>query len=176
MSEQYGFYYDAGRCVQCRTCELACKNTYNVEPGVKWRRVMETWSGEYPDVARRFFSLACLHCQEPACAAVCPTGAISKRAGDGIVVVDREKCNGCGDCRPACPYGVPQFGADGTMQKCNYCLGTGRGPACAASCPAEALHYGTMEELLQKAAAKEGRRLDGATGPSLVVAGPVPDF
>ena len=131
MSKQYGFYYDAGRCIQCRTCEVACKGTRGLESGVKWRQVVETWDGEYPDVTRTFFSLACMHCDKPACAAVCPTGAIVKRVEDGIVVVDRDKCNGCQDCLPACPYGVPQFGTDGitqagflpvSIQKSHFCM------------------------------------------------------
>ncbi len=169
MSKQYGFYYDAGRCIQCRTCEVACKNTHDIEPGVKWRRVIETWGGEYPNVTRVFFSLSCMHCDKPACAAVCPTGAISKRAEDGIVVVDSDKCNGCQDCFPACPYGVPQFGADGIMQKCDFCLETGRGPACTASCPAEALNFGTLDELLAMATGKAARRMEGPTGPSVII-------
>ena len=173
MSKQYGFYYDAGRCVQCRTCELACKSTHNVEPGVKWRRVIETWSGNYPDVTRTFFSLACMHCEKPACVAACPTGAIRKRVEDGIVVVDMDKCNGCRDCLPACPYGVPQFGKDGKMQKCDFCTEIGSEPACAASCPAEALYSGTLDELLEMARGKgkAGRRMDGTTDPSIVVVG-----
>jgi anaerobic dimethyl sulfoxide reductase subunit B (iron-sulfur subunit) len=169
MSKQYGFYYDAGRCIQCRTCEVACKSTHNTEPGVKWRRVVETWGGEYPSVTRAFFSLACMHCEKPACAAVCPTGAIIKRAEDGIVVVDRAKCNGCQDCLSACPYGVPQFGGDGTMQKCDYCVETGREPACAVSCPAEALNFGTLDELLKMATGKAIKRMDGTTQPSLII-------
>ncbi len=170
MSKQYGFYYDAGRCIQCRTCEVACKNTHDIEPGVKWRRVVETWDGKYPNVTRNFFSLACMHCDKPACAAVCPTGAISKRAEDGIVLVDRDKCNGCQDCFSACPYDVPQFGDDGTMQKCDFCLEIGREPACAASCPAEALNFGTLDELLAMATGKATERMDGPTGPSVIIA------
>lgn len=169
MSKQYGFYYDAGRCIQCRTCEVACKSTHDLEPGVNWRRVIETWDGDYPNVTRTFFSLACMHCNKPACAEVCPTGAISKRSEDGIVVVDRDKCNGCRDCFTACPYGVPQFGNDGTMQKCDFCTGTGRKPACAASCPADALKSGTLDELLEMAKVKAARRLDGTIGPSMIV-------
>ena len=169
MSKQYGFYYDAGRCIQCRTCEMSCKGTRDIEPGVKWRRVVETWDGEYPDVTRTFFSLACMHCEKPACAAVCPTGAIIKRAEDGIVVVDRDKCNGCQDCLSACPYGVPQFGVDGIMQKCDFCIETGRKPACAVSCPAEALRYGTIDDLLEIAPDKTTERMDGATEPSIII-------
>lgn len=169
MSKQYGFYYDAGRCIQCRTCEMACKSNHNVELGIKWRRVLETWSGNYPGVVRTFFSLACMHCENPACAAVCSTGAISKRAEDGIVVVDRDKCNGCQDCFTACPFGVPQFGKDGTLQKCDFCLETGNEPACALSCPTEALKAGALDALLEMAKGRNAGRLDGTTGPSIII-------
>ena len=169
MSKQCGFYYDATRCIQCRTCEVACKSTHNIEPAVKWRRVIETWHGKYPGVTRTFFSLACMHCGKPACAAVCPTGAIIKRAEDGIVTVDADKCNGCQDCFSACPYGVPQFGDDGTMQKCDFCIKIGGEPVCAVSCPAEALNYGTLDDLLKMTGEKTTGRMDGATEPSVII-------
>ena len=104
MTKQYAFYFDADRCVMCYTCEVACKSTRNVELGVSWRKVIEIWRGEFPDVSRTFVSLSCLHCAEPACEDACPAGAISKRAEDGIVVVDKDKCTGCQDCYSACPY------------------------------------------------------------------------
>lgn len=167
MPKQYVFYYDAGRCIQCHTCELACKSTHDLEPGVKWRRVIENWNGDYPDVTRTFFSTACMHCEEPACVAVCPTGAITKRPEDGIVVVDSAKCNGCRDCFSACPYSVPQFGKDGIMQKCDFCLDTGREPVCAASCPAGALNFGTLDEPPETLTGKDFRRMDGTTKPSI---------
>ena len=169
MTKQYGFYFDANRCVQCRACELACKSTRNIEPGPKWIRVTDTWEGEFPNITRTFFSLTCLHCGKPACVEVCPTEAISKRAEDGIVVVDREKCNGCQECLTACPYDVPQFGSDGTMQKCDFCIDTGSEPACARHCPAEALHYGTMEALAVLAAEKGAQKLNGSTEPSIFI-------
>ena len=169
MSKQYVFFYDAGRCVQCHTCELACKSAHDLEPGVKWRRVTENWSGDYPDVTRTFLSMACMHCEKPACAAVCPAGAITKRPEDGIVVVDRDKCNGCRDCFLACPYSVPQFGKDGIMQKCDFCTGIGREPVCVASCPTEALKYGTLDEYPETSAGKTFTRMDGTTGPSMYI-------
>ena len=171
MSKQYGFYFDADRCVQCRTCEVACKSAHSIEPGIKWRRVVETWDGVYPDITCSFFALACMHCGKPACIEVCPTGAISKRGEDGIVVVDRDNCNGCQNCLPACPYGVPQFGDDGMMQKCDLCAGINMEPACAVSCPTEALRFGTLDELLHVSKGKVAKKLGGPTEPSIVVAG-----
>lgn len=169
MAKQYGFYFDTDRCIQCRTCEVACQALHNIEPGAKWQRVIQTWSGEFPDVKTIYFSLACMHCGQPACAEVCPTGAISKRAEDGIVVVDKDKCNGCQACLAACPFDVLRFGGDGTMQKCDFCLGLGGEPVCVAHCPTGALQYGDMESLPELPAGKVAERLSGPTEPSLIV-------
>ena len=48
----------------------------------------------------------CMHCEEPACASVCPVGALQKTAL-GPVVYDADKCMGCRYCMPACPFQVP---------------------------------------------------------------------
>lgn len=169
MGKQLGFYFDADRCVMCHTCELACKGTRNVELGVNWRKVIEIWEGEFPDVTRTFVSLSCFHCAAPPCQPVCPTGAISKRQEDGIVVVDTDLCTGCRECYSACPYRVPQFGADGTMQKCDLCLGSETGPACTSPCPADALFSGTVEELARMAARKGGHKVGGPGDPSFFI-------
>jgi anaerobic dimethyl sulfoxide reductase subunit B (iron-sulfur subunit) len=169
MGQQYGFYFDAERCINCHACETACKAGNDVEPGVFRRKLIEIWNGEFPDVTRTFYALSCLHCAEPACEKACPVSAITKRPEDGIVIVDRQTCTGCGLCHDACPYGIPQFGADGTMQKCDYCFETGGVPACAEPCPASALYYGTMDELAVLAQEKGGEILAGDTGPSLYI-------
>ena len=69
------------------------------------------------------FPRSCLHCDEPACVTVCPTGASYKRASDGIVLVDEAKCIGCKLCSWACPYGAREFDVDvGVMKKCTLCI------------------------------------------------------
>lgn len=162
IAKQIGFDFDADRCVQCHACEIACKSLHNVELGVKWRRVADFWDGEYPHVVNRTLSISCLHCGDPACEMVCPTGAISKRADDGIVIVDQNKCIGCRSCFLACPFGVPQFGVNGRMQKCDFCMDRlmeGKEPACVATCPADALHFGTMDELSKKKTEKASHKI-----------------
>jgi anaerobic dimethyl sulfoxide reductase subunit B (iron-sulfur subunit) len=169
VAKQYGFYFDSDRCIQCRTCEVACESVHNLETGLKWRRVVETWTGEFPDVKISFLFQGCMHCGQPACETACPTGAISKRVEDGIVVVDRDRCNGCQECFSACPYDVPQFGSDGTMQKCDFCLGQGGEPACVAHCLTEALNYGAIENPSDLAMGKVAEKLAGPTDPSMII-------
>jgi anaerobic dimethyl sulfoxide reductase subunit B (iron-sulfur subunit) len=173
-ARQYGFYIHTDRCVQCHACEMACKSHNGVEPGVRWRRVIDAWGGRFPDVTNRSISFSCMHCGKPACLDACPEHAISKRAEDGIVVVDPRKCIGCRSCAAACPFHVPQYGRTGIMQKCDLCLGRiqqGKLPSCVATCPGEALKFGAMDELAEVSSAKSGRRLSAPTDPAFFISG-----
>jgi anaerobic dimethyl sulfoxide reductase subunit B (iron-sulfur subunit) len=171
---QYGFWVDIDRCIGCGACTIACKDWNDIQPGqaVQWRRVTTIESGQVPNTQLTNVSLSCMHCAKPACVAVCPTSAITKRAEDGVVVVDSSKCIGCRYCFFACPLGVPQYGKDGTMQKCNLCLDRlqqGEKPTCVVACPVGALHGGPIEELAKSAAEKAATRLAGATDPSVLI-------
>lgn len=133
MTKQYGFVVDVSRCTGCRTCAVACKDAHNLPVGLNLRRVLEEVSGSWrqdrmtgawhQDVRAWYVSIACNHCENPACVKVCPTKAHYKRAEDGLVVIDRDKCIGCGMCAQACPYGAPQLDEKARkMMKCDGCL------------------------------------------------------
>jgi phenylacetyl-CoA:acceptor oxidoreductase subunit 1 len=94
---------DLERCVGCQTCTIACQQAHGLPPGTQWRFVADCEVGAYPDVRRVFLPMQCMHCADPPCVPVCPTGA-SRRRGDGIVWVDQDACVGCGYCAMACPY------------------------------------------------------------------------
>jgi Fe-S-cluster-containing dehydrogenase component len=100
------------------------------------------------------FPRSCLHCDEPACVTVCPTGASYKRAEDGIVLVDEDKCIGCKLCSWACPYGAREYSeVEGVMKKCTLCIDRiynenlaeeERQPACVQACPTRARWFGDL--------------------------------
>jgi anaerobic dimethyl sulfoxide reductase subunit B (iron-sulfur subunit) len=174
MGQQYGFYFDSDRCVQCHACEVACKSWNALELGIKWRRVADFWAGQFPRVSNKTISFSCMHCTKPACVEICPAKAISKRSEDGIVVVDQAKCTGCRSCAAACPFHVPQYGRTGKMQKCNFCierLEQGKQPSCVATCPGEALKCGPLDVLMESSKGKSIERLSGPTNPSFVISG-----
>ena len=156
---QMAFYFDQTRCIGCLTCVIACKQWHEVQPGpAKWRQLITTERGKYPNVTVGFLSIACCHCVEPACVEACPVGAITKRSEDGIVVVNREECLGkdsCMLCWDACPYGAPQFRTEDNakMEKCNFCferLAENKKPICVEACITGALDAGPIEQLQTK--------------------------
>lgn len=100
---RWGMVIDLKRCVDCQTCTVACKVQNFTPPGVFWARVYDYEEGRYPAVTRHYLPTLCMHCQEPPCKEVCPTGATQRRE-DGIVFVDYDKCLGCKACTLACPY------------------------------------------------------------------------
>jgi len=100
----------------------------------------------------------CMHCDDPACASVCPADAI-KTDADGVVLsASVERCIGCGSCALACPFGVPKIDARRElMMKCDLCYdrtSEGLAPMCATVCPSGALFYGTREEVQDRRLAR----------------------
>ncbi|MDB4433462.1 4Fe-4S dicluster domain-containing protein [bacterium] len=177
---QLAFYLDQTRCTGCWTCIIACKDWNNIPAGrVSWRKVTTIQRGKYPEPFLAFLSTSCHHCADPACASACPHEAITKRAEDGIVVVDADACIGhddCGACLEACPYHALHFG-DGEnpkVQKCDFCLerwSRGELPICVASCPMRALDAGPLDEIEERFGSirqVEGFEYDETLRPSVV--------
>jgi anaerobic dimethyl sulfoxide reductase subunit B len=153
MATQLGFYMNLERCIGCHTCEVACKDKNDLEVGPRWRRVRVVEGGAYPKPFVYYVSMACNHCEDPACAKACPVGAYTKRE-DGLVVHDPSKCIGCKYCTFACPYSAPQFDeAKGKAGKCSGCadlVDKGGKPVCVDSCIVRALEFGPIDELEKK--------------------------
>ena len=163
----YALRSDLERCVGCMACAVACMDQNDLETGAEptaWRQVFTVESGTYPEVRLRYVSMACMHCEDAPCQSACPTGAITRDLGTGVVRVETRLCIGCHSCSIACPFGVPRFGKDGTMQKCDLCsarVEQGMEPACVRVCPSKALHYGDPNSLALQAERRAAVRLAG---------------
>lgn len=166
---QLGLVIDLDTCVGCQACVISCKewnsgghmapltdtNPYGGNADGVWFNRVHTYEHATGDGGRTVhFPRSCLHCAEPACVTVCPTGASYKRKSDGIVLIDMDKCIGCKLCSWACPYGAREFdGEAGVMKKCTLCIDRiyndnippdDRVPACVAACPTGSRHFGDL--------------------------------
>jgi sulfite dehydrogenase (quinone) subunit SoeB len=179
--KKLGLVIDLDTCVGCHACAVGCKEwnsggiagpltdmePYGKEPSGVWFNRVHSYeleatgacgSGATTQAAQPaqtlHFPRSCLHCETPACVTVCPTGASYKRGEDGIVLVDEDKCIGCGLCAWACPYGAREMSpVEGVMKKCTLCVDriynenlpeSEREPACVQVCPTRARHFGDL--------------------------------
>jgi len=148
MTKRWGMVIDLHRCVGCQACTVACQEGNHVPPGQFWNLVVTVGPiGTYPQVGTYYLSRPCMHCAKPPCVDGCPTRASHIRE-DGLVLVDEDKCVGCGYCIVACPYGVRYYNDKlGIAQKCTFCvdrLAAGQLPLCVSTCPQKARFFGDL--------------------------------
>jgi Fe-S-cluster-containing dehydrogenase component len=172
---RYGMVIDLKRCIGCDTCTIACRVENFTPPGIRWCRVQKFEIGRYPNAKLVPLPTNCMHCADPPCVKVCPTGASSKRE-DGIVLVDYERCIGCKACIVSCPYRARHYvktiyeyypgkgftpyeqfretlqGAKkhrrGVTEKCTFCvdrIAAGKQPFCVETCVGDARIFGDLD-------------------------------
>jgi len=158
---------DLDSCVGCHACAIACKSwqgtdedtaladhdAYGPEPFGAFLNRVHSYEVVPEDGSAQVihYPRTCLHCADPPCVTVCPTGASHQRA-DGLVQITADLCLGCGLCAWACPYGARELDpVVGTMRKCTLCANriddpdrpeADRIPACVRACPTGARHFG----------------------------------
>jgi tetrathionate reductase subunit B len=146
---RFAMLIDLRRCTGCHACSVACKAEFAVPLGVwkSWVEVSE--EGTYPKTKRKFLPKLCNHCDNPPCVPVCPVDATHTRE-DGTVVVDEDRCIGCGTCVTACPYKSRYKDPDkGVAQKCDFCLHrviNGVVPSCVNTCPGNTRVFGDLSD------------------------------
>lgn len=159
-----GILIDTSRCIGCRLCQEACKLANNLPTqdaliptslssttltAIDSRNV----AGPSDKPVIKPVKLQCMHCQEPACASVCPVGALSRKE-NGVVGYNADMCIGCRYCMAACPFGIPKYDWDSPNPKINKCTfgcmadGKRSRPACVEVCPVQALYYGNRNDLI----------------------------
>ncbi len=153
-----GLLIDITLCIGCGACVEACKEQNNLPEKVDPVLTANTWATlethEKPDGEEVYVRRLCMHCEDPACASVCPVAAF-KKTETGAVIYDIKRCIGCRYCMVACPFSVPKYQWDKAfpfVQKCILCydqIKDGEQTACAKACPTEATLFGEREDLLR---------------------------
>ncbi|MBI5253933.1 MAG: 4Fe-4S dicluster domain-containing protein [Euryarchaeota archaeon] len=190
----YAMLVDTTKCTGCRGCQVACKRWNELSPekttlsgewtnppdltGQTWTVVFFKEMSKGGEMQWKFTKWQCMHCEEPPCASVCPSLAISKTP-EGPVVIDTTRCIGCKYCVEACPFDAVRFDSRGTQElygvklggikagdiesgggsvgvarKCHMCynrIAQGRKPACVETCLTGAIQFGDRAEIIQKA-------------------------
>jgi len=143
MSVRKFIFSDPEKCTGCKICELVCSaiNEDKFNPllsrirTVRLEAILNT-------------SLTCRLCDDPTCVRVCPRKALSQDEETGLIIVDEDRCTGCGWCIEACEFGVIMLPRDRKyVIVCDLCEGE---PKCIEFCPKEALSLVTTEEVGQR--------------------------
>jgi len=146
---RFAMVIDMRRCVGCQACTVACAME-NRTPLGSQRTFVGDFEVLHEGRPRKVLApRLCNHCQRPACVPACPVGATYQRA-DGLVLVDRGRCIGCGYCVLNCPYGARFLNRRAkAADKCSLCahrLDAGLLPACVETCLGKARVVGDMND------------------------------
>lgn len=148
---------DASKCTGCQRCETTCTamNEGKIQPFISRISVSKNYNFgsdgpkmNYANERGQFGNLlmtpvACKQCREPFCGNACPKDAIFADPKNGNArTVNKELCIGCGACKQACPWHIPNI--DPETQKSSKCITCG---ACATGCPTGALSIIPWEDV-----------------------------
>jgi len=127
MSKRIWIIRDYMRCSGCRRCEIACSLSHEgkIWPEASCIRIFAPFPGlEVPHL--------CVQCDDYPCVEACPADALSVDEKTGAVIVDKEKCTGCGVCVEACPGKIPYMHpTENYAVICDLCGGK---PKCVEVC------------------------------------------
>ena len=137
---------DPSKCMGCRICEYACSatKTGTFDPSLSRIRVVRI-------EPVTMTAITCRLCADAPCVIACPQDALSRSERNGIILVDEDKCDGCGWCLEACDFGAVVLNPQTKkVEICDLCHDLEGDPPCVQFCPKEALSVSTPEVLRQK--------------------------
>ena len=178
------------RCIGCRQCEFACAVAHSDS------RDPVAAMFEHPLPRSRIhvapgaafnssFPVRCRHCDPAPCERVCPTGAIHREPGHGLVLIEPKKCIACAMCAMVCPFDAVSFHLQVNGQaprtvavKCDGCVdrvSQGLQPACVEVCKVNALVYGELNDLVKQGQQRQAALVLAAAAAADEQAAPVPE-
>lgn len=138
---------DPDKCIGCRICEYVCSATKHGHFDPLYSRIRVVRIEPVTMTA-----IACRLCADAPCIIACPRDALSRSEKNGVILVDEDKCDGCGWCVEACDFGAIVLNPTTRHAEiCNLCEDQEDGPQCVKFCPKEALSLATPEVLRQQA-------------------------
>jgi carbon-monoxide dehydrogenase iron sulfur subunit len=143
-------YVDEEVCIGCHLCEVYCRLQH-----AQSKDLVKAFKRESPRPLSRVgveqkgsvsLSVRCQQCDEAPCVYACLTGALTRDAVTGVVLMDEERCSGCWTCILVCPFGAMRRDTNQSKTvKCDLCPGEDM-PVCVTHCPNEALVYVAARE------------------------------
>lgn len=141
-------------CIGCRTCMVACVEAHTDRPFYELKFEDIRFNPKLHMIKSYDITVPyqCRHCETPECMKVCKAGAIVHK--EDRVLIDLNKCDGCGDCVSACPFGSIDMVARADLSdsrqvanKCDLCTNVDGGPRCVSVCPTSALSLVDTSEI-----------------------------
>ncbi len=154
---RYGMAFDYKLCINCRACEVACKEENGILLGADkhrlWIHIKEP-EGDFweLDIANTtYMPMQCQECENPPCLDACEQEAIYIDK-NGIVRLHKDLCNLSQMCIVACPYDARYINDKvNLVDKCIFCADTRleRGlktTACQITCPSKVRIFGDLDD------------------------------
>ncbi len=134
---------DPEKCTGCQMCEFACSARHG-----GYNPLASSHPAGAGAAGAHHAGIACRLCDEPTCMAACPRQCISVSQTTGIMLVDKDVCNGCGWCVEACEFGAVTINhGERIVSMCNLCEDRDDRPRCVEICVHDALSLSTPAEV-----------------------------